>query len=116
MMRAALLLAVLAACSKGSTNGRTKVDAEAATFDVKRLAFEAYPQWAAAHPDKACPAKLEELLEYVDRNTTAQDPWRHPYKLMCGTSLPAGAMGLAILSFGPDGQEGTADDIKSWQK
>lgn len=119
MIRVALVLAAAAACSKGSggsTGADQRQNIDTAKFDVKRLAFEAYPQWAAAHPDKACPDKLEEFLEYIDKKTTATDPWGHPYKLFCGSSLPPGAMGLAILSLGPDGKEGTGDDVKSWQQ
>lgn len=74
---------------------------------------EAFPQWSANHPDKGCPDKLEDLNEYVnDKNPT--DAWGHPLKMMCGASLPAGAKGLAVLSSGEDGKEGTEDDIKSW--
>jgi hypothetical protein len=34
--------------------------------------------------------------------------------MYCGANLPAGAHGLAIVSPGPDGKLGTADDVKSW--
>ena len=32
----------------------------------------------------------------------------------CGQNAPAGVKGLAVMSPGEDGKEGTADDIKSW--
>jgi hypothetical protein len=80
---------------------------------VENYAFEAYPMWAAAHPDTACPATLAELREYTS-NKDDNDPWGHPYKMMCGASLPMGAHGLAIASAGPDGAFDTADDIRSW--
>ena len=36
--------------------------------------------------------------------------------MLCGPSLPPGAKGLAVMSAGEDGKEGTADDIKSWEQ
>jgi hypothetical protein len=81
---------------------------------TKKYAYEAYPQWAASHPDKACPVNLAELDEYIGRKDDL-DAWKHPYKMFCGANMPAGVKGIGVLSFGPDGKEGTADDIKSWQ-
>ncbi len=92
--------------------GESKVDIAKAT--VKKYAFEAYPSWSAAHPDKACPEKLEDLNEYMN-NKDAKDPWGGTYKMLCGPNLPAGAKGLAVESPGEDGKDGTADDIKSWE-
>jgi len=36
-------------------------------------------------------------------------------KMMCGQTLPPGAKGLAVMSLGEDGKEGTEDDLKSWE-
>lgn len=91
--------------------GESKGDVAAAT--VKKYAYEAYPSWSAAHPDKGCPDKLEDLNEYMN-NKDIKDPWGGTYKMLCGQNLPAGAKGLAVSSPGEDGKEGTADDIKSW--
>ena len=91
--------------------GESKVDIAKAT--VKKYAFEAYPSWSSAHPDKACPERLEDLNEYMN-NKDAKDPWGGTYKMLCGQNLPAGAKGLAVISPGEDGKEGTSDDVKSW--
>jgi len=80
---------------------------------VKKYAYEAYPSWSQAHPDKACPAVLTDLNEYMN-NKDIKDPWGNDYTLFCGANLPAGAKGLAVMSNGEDGKNGTADDIKSW--
>ena len=85
-----------------------------AEIGVKKLAYEGYPMWAAAHPDKQCPDKIEDLDEYVDGGHV--DPWGNPYVMMCGANLPPGAKGLAIQSAGPDGKLGTDDDVKSWDE
>jgi hypothetical protein len=86
---------------------------DVASMTTKKYAFEAYPVWSQAHPDQACPARLEELNEYMN-NKDIKDPWGNDYKMFCGPSLPAGAKGLAAMSNGEDGKEGTPDDIKSW--
>jgi general secretion pathway protein G len=91
--------------------GESKVDIAKAT--VKKYAFEAYPSWSQAHPDKACPERLEDLNEYMNNKDT-KDPWGGNYKMMCGPNLPPGAKGLAVMSPGEDGKEGTSDDVKSW--
>jgi hypothetical protein len=85
-----------------------------AQMTVKKYAYEAFGGWSQAHPDKACPDKLEDLGQYMSTHDT-HDPWGHPYRMFCGQNLPAGAKGgLAVASDGPDGRDGTADDIKSW--
>lgn len=92
--------------------GESKVDI--AKLTVQKFANEAFPQWARSHPDKGCPEKIEDLSEYMDKKDT-KDPWGNQYKMLCPPNLPAGARGgIAIMSPGEDGKEGTVDDIKSW--
>ena len=81
---------------------------------VQKYAYDAYPQWSSAHPDKQCPEKLEDLNEYMN-NKDIKDPWGGTYKMLCGQNLPAGAKGMAVQSPGEDGKEGTSDDVKSWE-
>ena len=90
---------------------KSKEDIVAAT--VKKYASEAFPLWSQANPDKACPASIEALNEYMN-NKENKDAWGQPYRLLCGANLPAGAQGIAIASNGPDQKENTPDDIKSW--
>ena len=91
--------------------GESKVDI--ARMTAKKYADEAYPSWSTQHPDKACPDKLEDLNEYMNNKDT-KDPWGGQYRMLCGQNLPPGAKGMAIMSPGEDGKEGTPDDIKSW--
>jgi len=82
---------------------------------VNLFVNDAYPLWARKHQDKPCPDKLEDLSEYMNKKDT-KDPWGNPYKMLCGQTLPAGAKtGIAVMSAGKDGKEGTEDDIKSWE-
>jgi len=92
--------------------GKSKVDI--AQLTVKKYAFEAFGEWSQAHPDKACPDKLEDLSQYMD-SKDVKDPWGNPYQMFCGQNMPAGAKGgLAVKSIGEDGKDGTEDDVKSW--
>jgi general secretion pathway protein G len=92
--------------------GKSKVDI--AQLTVKKYAYEAFGEWSQSHPDKSCPDKLDDLTQYMDNKDT-KDPWGNPYKMFCGQNLPAGAKGgLAVMSAGEDGKEGTEDDVKSW--
>ena len=92
--------------------GESKV--ETTKIKIKKYAFEAYPSWSASHPDKACPEKLADLNEYMNNNDS-NDSWGVPLRMTCGQNMPPGARGIAIVSLGEDGKEGTADDLKSWE-
>jgi general secretion pathway protein G len=61
----------------------------------------------------ACPKGLEDLVsqKYIDKGA-AKDPWDRPYTYLCpGTNDPDSA---DVTSGGPDKQDGTPDDIHSW--
>lgn len=91
--------------------GESKV--HIAQMTVTKYANEAYPSWSQSHSDKSCPAQLTDLNEYMN-NKDVKDPWGNDYKMYCGQNLPNGAKGLAVMSNGEDGKEGTTDDVKSW--
>jgi len=81
---------------------------------VEKYASDVFPAWAAANPTKPCPASMTELARFVSTDAVVDDEWGKPMVLLCGKELPAGAKGVAIVSGGPDGKLGTADDIKSY--
>ncbi len=61
----------------------------------------------------ACPKGIDDLLsqKYLDKNN-GKDPWGKDLLFRCpGTNDPDTA---DITSAGPDRQEGSTDDIKSW--
>ena len=92
--------------------GKSKTDIAALT--VKKYAYEAFGEWAQTHPNQQCPAKLEDLTEYMDSKDT-KDPWGTPYQMKCGPNLPAGVKGgMAVVSAGEDQKFDTGDDVKSW--
>jgi general secretion pathway protein G len=50
---------------------------------------------------------------YLDK-TALIDPWEHPYRYKCpGVHNPNG---FDVWSAGPDGLDGTADDICNWNR
>jgi general secretion pathway protein G len=49
---------------------------------------------------------------YLDGAKIPDDPWGHPYIYRCpGARIPAG---FDLFSAGPDGKEGTDDDVGNW--
>jgi general secretion pathway protein G len=50
---------------------------------------------------------------YMKRNVT-NDPWKHPYAFRSPGEHNTDSYDL--YSFGPDGQEGTDDDIDNWSE
>lgn len=61
----------------------------------------------------SCPKTLSELVTQKYINKEPKDEWGQPLIFVCpGTHNPDGA---DIVSKGEDKQEGTADDIKSWE-
>jgi len=88
-----------------------------AKLAVTKFASESFPQWSLKNTDKGCPESLLELAQFAGKTEAdTKDPWGTPYKMFCGAGqLPAGVSdGIAVMSFGKDKAEGTADDIKSW--
>lgn len=117
MMKIVLVTLLVAGCSKSKDRqaemfGESKGDIAKAT--VKKYAYEAYPSWAAAHPDIYCPSSLDALNEYMN-TTSTKDPWGFDYRMQCGANLPANAKGIAVQSSGEDGKFDTADDLNSWE-
>jgi general secretion pathway protein G len=81
---------------------------------IKQFAYEAYPRWSAANPSKGCPAQMDELLKYMNKQDV-KDPWGGDLVMFCGQNLPQGVKGgFGVASKGPDGKINTEDDITSW--
>jgi general secretion pathway protein G len=61
--------------------------------------------------NNACPTSMDELVSKGNMKKKIKDPWNQDFIFKC----PGQGDGADILSVGPDKQEGTADDIKSWE-
>jgi general secretion pathway protein G len=88
--------------------------AKVAKTEVQKLTTEAFIRWQMKNPGKECP-ELNELAALLDKKE-AKDPWNHDYIALCGDNAPAGSKGFAVMSVGADGEQGTEDDIKSWEE
>ena len=83
---------------------------------VKKYVYEGFVDWARRNPTKGCPSNIQEVSEQMGR-ADSKDTWGRELIWFCGDNLPPGAArdGFAVMSLGPDGQQGTKDDIKSWE-
>jgi general secretion pathway protein G len=60
----------------------------------------------------ACPPSIDDLVAQRELPKKPKDPWGQDFTLKCpGQGDPDG---VDVMSNGPDRQEGTADDVKSW--
>lgn len=79
---------------------------DTAKTDAKTL-VQVVETWKLDHPSSNDCPKIEDLksskLLKNDQNTN--DPWGHPYKIVCDNG------DFGVLSQGPDGKEGSDDDI-----
>jgi len=93
--------------------------AETKTFwmTAKQFAEEAYPRWRADNPGKSCPPGLEDLTKYMNQKELKDDQGNQMYIMLCGSNAPEGIPNnFGVIYVGPDGKQGTEDDIKSWEK
>jgi general secretion pathway protein G len=74
----------------------------------------AYAKWQVDN-DEQCPDQLDDLTKYMNKKDI-DDPWGHPFAMICGDQAPEQASGFGVTSMGPDGKPGSKDDIHSWDK
>lgn len=72
------------------------------------LATSAYTLWQKDHPGEICPRRFADLVPYTNKKDI-RDPWRSPMQMRCAPGVAFG-----VSSVGPDGIDGTDDDIRSW--
>ena len=58
-----------------------------------------------------CPKSIDDLVAQKYMPKKQKDPWNRDFILRCPGTINAD--GIDVVSLGPDGQEGTADDIKA---
>lgn len=81
------------------------------TRNIMHSIENALVQWQTESTD-ACPHSLSVFVEKKILNRDPKDGWGRPFWFKC-----PGEHGneIDLMSFGPDGQQGTADDLKSWE-
>ena len=58
-----------------------------------------------------CPKTIDDLVAQKYMPKKQKDPWNRDFILRCPGTINTD--GIDVISMGPDGQEGTADDIKA---
>jgi len=58
-----------------------------------------------------CPKSVDDLVAQKYMPKKQKDPWNHDFILRCPGTVNVD--GIDVISLGPDGQEGTPDDIKA---
>ena len=106
----------------GGTQERAFKDAAKGEIGVMKTQVEMFK-----FHTKQYPSKLEDLVKkpsdeklaerwsgpYIDKSGEPLDPWDNPYKFAApGKHNPES---FDIWSLGPDGQDGTDDDIGNWE-
>jgi general secretion pathway protein G len=84
---------------------------------VDKIATDWYNRWQLK-TNEACPKDLIEVARAVNATEDdTKDAWDTPLKFVCGSEagLPNG-LTFGVMSLGEDKKEGTADDIKSWER
>ena len=74
---------------------------------------DAVLQWRMDSTGEQCPSSLNDLVTAKILNKEPKDGWGKPFVMKCPGEHDTD--GIDLLSFGKDGKEGTADDIKSWE-
>jgi general secretion pathway protein G len=92
---------------------KSKIDL--AKTEMKQLVYEAYTRWEVDNVSRSgsCPQAISELTAYANKKD-GKDPWGNEYVMHCGDSAAAGAR-FGLSSNGPDGKQGTDDDLRTWE-
>jgi general secretion pathway protein G len=61
-----------------------------------------------------CPKSVDDLVAQKYMPKKQKDPWNHDFILRCPGTVNVD--GIDVVSLGPDGQEGTPDDIKAFDQ
>ena len=111
MIVLALIGLVVAALSMSLSANFQKGRVQTAKIAVGRIS-QAAQQFMIEH-NSDCPTSIQDLVDNRNLPKVPRDPWGKDFILTCpGTGDPDGA---DVVSGGPDKQEGTDDDIKSWE-
>jgi hypothetical protein len=93
---------------------QARPEAKELRLAVRKLSWyrSRYQRWNEQHPG-TCPGSLGELAGGEIEPQVHVDPWGRPFVMKCGDQAPEGHA-FGVMSLGPDGEEGTDDDLQSW--
>ncbi len=119
------ILLALAAVAVGAYRGQmeaSKIKTTQVYISTLASAIERYEINVGRMPSSlddllVCPDGLSETKwagPYLKDNAQTEDAWRNPYQYV--TPGNHSRSGFDVWSFGPDGRDGTDDDIGNWKK
>jgi general secretion pathway protein G len=110
MIVLAIIALIAGSVGLGLFNYFKKAQVKVAKQDVHSIS-EAIQHYQLENSE--CPKGMEDLVAKKNLPKAMKDPWGKDFTIKCpGTNDTDGA---DVSSAGPDKQEGTADDVNSWQ-
>lgn len=103
-----------AATQAANTEQQVRPQVKEFRLAVRKLSWyrSRYQLWSEQHPG-VCPGSLAEMVGGETDAKVHVDSWERPFVMKCGDTAPEGHP-FGVLSLGPDGQEGTDDDLRTW--
>jgi general secretion pathway protein G len=105
----ALIALIMGAVGVGAFSYFKKGQMKTAGIQVNEIMQKA--QQYMMDNNNECPKSLDDLVAQKYMPRKAKDPWNKDFILRCPGQINAD--GIDVISLGPDGQEGTADDVKA---
>ena len=82
------------------------------TVNMMRKIKDGVLQWRMDATGEQCPGSINDLVTAKVFTKEPKDGWGRPFVMKCPGEHDTD--GVDLYSFGKDGKEGTADDLKSW--
>jgi len=105
----ALIALIMGAVGVGAFNYFKKGQVKTARIQVNEIMQKA--QQYMMDNNNECPKNMDDLVAQKYMPRRQKDPWNKDFILRCPGQINTD--GIDVISVGPDGTEGTADDIKA---
>jgi general secretion pathway protein G len=105
----ALIALIMGAVGVGAFNYFKKGQVKTARIQVNEIMQKA--QQYMMDNNNECPKGLDDLVAQKYLTRKQKDPWNKDFILRCPGQINTD--GIDVISVGPDGTEGTADDVKA---
>jgi general secretion pathway protein G len=105
----ALIALIMGAVGVGAFNYFKKGQVKTARIQVNEIMQKA--QQYMMDNNNECPKSMDDLVAQKYMPRRQKDPWNKDFIMRCPGQINTD--GIDVISIGPDGTEGTADDIKA---
>jgi general secretion pathway protein G len=105
----ALIALIMGAVGVGAFNYFKKGQVKTARIQVNEIMQKA--QQYMMDNNNECPKSMDDLVAQKYMPRRQKDPWNKDFIMRCPGQINTD--GIDVISVGPDGTEGTADDIKA---